>query len=164
MWRRKPPKSRVSSATPIVSDPAFPETAVGSVEQSLIGKGLVFKGEISGTQDLMFNGWLEGSVSLSGHTFTVGQEGRVQGDIRARVIRIEGRVDGNLQGEESVFLGPSSLVLGDVTTVRISIEEGCRLQGRVQAADEGRPASEPSESLVVCPVSAVNGQGAFTPE
>ena len=165
MWRKKKaPTSPISPTVPIASGSAGTDPVDRPVEQSLIGKSLVFKGDVSGTQDLTVNGQLEGSVSLSGHTFTVGREGRVQGDIRARVIRIEGRVDGNLQGEESVFLGPSSRVLGDITTVRISMEKGCRLQGRVQVADEGRPASEPSESLVVCPVSTVNGQGEFTPE
>ncbi|MCY3756947.1 MAG: polymer-forming cytoskeletal protein [Acidobacteria bacterium] len=150
MWRKKKaPTSPISPTVPIASGSAGTDPVDRPVEQSLIGKSLVFKGDVSGTQDLTVNGQLEGSVSISGHTFTVGREGRVQSDIRARVIRIEGRVDGNLQGEEAVFLGSSGVVHGDLTTIRVSLKEGCQLRGRVQVADESIAASEPSEPLIV---------------
>ena len=63
-----------------------------------------------------------------------GRNGRVQGDILARVIRIEGHVEGNLQGEEVVILGSTGVVHGDLTTVRISMDEGCEFSGHVQVA------------------------------
>ncbi len=130
----------------VLSDPSGE-----SVEHALIGEALVFKGEVSGTQDLTVNGRLEGTVSLSGHTVTVGRNGRVQGDILARVIRIEGHVEGDLQGEEVVFLGPSGVVRGDLTTVRVSMDEGCEFSGHVQVAAKLHPASELSVSLTVRP-------------
>lgn len=165
MWRKKKTlTSPISSTVPIASGSAGPDPVGRPVERSLIGKALVFKGEVSGTQDLTVNGQIEGSVSLSGHTVTVGREGRVQGDIRARVIRVEGHVEGNLQVEGSVSLGPSSVVHGDLTAVRVSMEKGCRRRVRVQIADEGHPASGPSEPLGSGPVSRVDDSREFTPE
>lgn len=150
MWRKKKaPTSPISSTVPIASGSAGTDPVDRPAERALIGKALIFKGEVSGTQDLTVNGQLEGPVSLSGHTVTVGREGRVQGDILARVIRIEGRVDGNLQGEEAVFLGSSGVVHGDLTTIRVRMEKGCQFRGRVQGADVSIPASEPSEPLIV---------------
>ena len=149
MWRRKLRKLSTSSPdssppAPFVSDPPGE-----SVEHALIGEALVFKGDVSGSQDLTVNGRFEGTVSLSGQTVTVGRNGRVQGDILARVIRIEGHVEGNLQGEEVVFLGPSGVVHGDLTTVRVSMDEGCEFRGHVQVAVKQHPASELSVPLTV---------------
>lgn len=166
MWRRKklPTRSPISSTVPLASGSTGTDPVDRPVERSLIGKALVFKGEVSGGQDLTVNGQLEGAVSLSGHTVTVGREGRVLGDIRARVIRIEGRVQGNLQGEELVFLGPSGVVHGDLTTVRVSMEEGCFFRGQVQAAAEGTPASEELEPLIVRTGHGTDDPGGVTPK
>ncbi|MCY3776533.1 MAG: polymer-forming cytoskeletal protein, partial [Candidatus Aminicenantes bacterium] len=88
MWRRKLRDLLIPSPD---SNPPVPSDPPGDFsEHALIGEALVFKGEVSGTQDLTVNGRFEGTVSLSGHTVTVGRNGRVQGDILARVIRIEG--------------------------------------------------------------------------
>ena len=165
MWRRKkPPKSSISSSDSRPPAPVLADLTDRSVERALIGKSLVFKGEVSGSQDLTVNGQFEGTVSLSGHTVTVGREGRIQGDILARVIRVEGHVEGNLQGEEMIFLGPSGVVHGDLTTVRISMEEGCQFRGRLQVADGGHPASEPSESLIVRTGHRTDDPGGVTPK
>ena len=80
MWRRKKPPTRssISSTVTLASGSAGPDPVDRSVERALIGKALVFKGKVSGTQDLTVNGQLKGTVSLSGHTVTVDREGRVQ--------------------------------------------------------------------------------------
>ena len=164
MWRRKnAPESSIPSPDSRFEDPVLTDPTGESAQQAVIGKDLVFKGEVSGTQDLTIHGRFEGTLSLSGHTVTVGREGRVQGDIRARVIRIEGRVEGNLQGEELVFLGPSGVVHGDLTAVRVSMEEGCKYRGHVQVAVEELPASEPSEPLIVRPLPRVEDTGELPP-
>ena len=157
MWRRKFRESFISSPESSIPVPVLSDPAGEPVEHALIGEALVFKGEVSGAQDLTVNGRFEGTVSLSGHTVTVGRNGRVQGDIRARVIRIEGHVEGNLQGEEVVFLGPTGVVHGDLTTVRVSMEEGCEFSGRVQVAATQHPAHEPSLPLTVRTGHRTNG-------
>ena len=149
MWSRKPRKPSISSPSSSPPAPVLSDPSVESVEHALIGEALVFNGEASGTQDLTVNGRFEGTVSLSRHTITVGRNGRVQGDILARVIRIEGHVEGNLQGEELVFLGPSGVVHGDLTTARVSMEEGCEFRGHVQFTSKEHPASELSVPLTV---------------
>lgn len=164
MWRRKKaPEPSIPSLDSRPADPVLTDPTGESAQQAVIGKDLVFKGEVSGTQDLTIHGRLEGTLSLSGYTVTVGREGRVQGDVVARVIRIEGRVKGNLQGEELVFLGPSAVVHGDITTVRVSMQEGCEYRGHVQVAVEELPASEPSEPLIVSPVPRVEDPGELPP-
>ncbi len=157
MWKTKLRKTLISS--PDSSPPAsvLSDPPGEAVEHALIGEALVFKGEVSGAQDLTVNGRFEGTVSLSGHTVTVGRNGRVQGDILARVIRIDGHVEGNLRGEEVVFLGPSGVVYGDLTTVRVSMDEGCEFSGRVQVTAKQPPAGEPSLPLTVRTGPRTNG-------
>lgn len=139
----------VSSPDSSPSSPVLSDLPGESAEHALIGEALAFKGEVSGAQDLTINGRFEGTVSLSGHTVTVGRNGRMLGDILARVIRIEGHVEGNLQGEEVVILGPAAVVLGDLTTIRVSMDEGCEFRGQVQVASRQSPASKLSVPLTV---------------
>ncbi len=164
MWRRKKaPEPSIPSLDSRPADPVQTHPTGESAQQAVIGEALVLKGEVSGTQDLTIHGRLEGGLSLSGHSVTVGRAGRVQGDIVARVIRIEGHVKGNLQGEDLVFLGPSGVVHGDLTAVRVSMEKGCKFKGHVQVALEERPARELSEPQIVSPVPGEEDPGEVTP-
>lgn len=164
MWKRKKaPEPSVPSLESRLADPVLTDPTGESAQQAVIGKGLFLKGDLSGTQDVTIHGRLEGGLSLSGHSVKVGRAGRVQGDIVARVIRIEGRVKGNLQGEDLVLLGPSGVVHGDLTAVRVSMEKGCEFKGHVQVSLKERPASDPPEPLMVSPALRDEDPGEVTP-
>jgi cytoskeletal protein CcmA (bactofilin family) len=110
---------------------------------SKIIPGLKIEGEISGTADLYIDGEVQGVVRLGGAKVTVGPNGRVQANIEARAISVEGNVRGNLRASEGIFLGARSRSQGSLTAPRLGIEEGARLSGKV---DMKRPSESHSET------------------
>jgi cytoskeletal protein CcmA (bactofilin family) len=107
-----------------------------------IGKSVVIKGELSGSEDLYIDGQVEGSIDLRNHSVTVGPSGKVKAGINAKTIVIQGQVDGKLTASDRLDLRKSAVVTGDVTTQRIAIEEGAFLKGSVDIEKEaGKGAS-----------------------
>jgi cytoskeletal protein CcmA (bactofilin family) len=96
-----------------------------------IGKSVVIKGELSGSEDLYVDGQVEGSISLKGNALTVGPHGQVKATVEAKGIVVQGKLEGNVQASDRVELRKSAIVTGDITTQRISIEEGAYLKGKV---------------------------------
>ncbi len=104
-----------------------PQTA----ELAHIGKSVVIKGELSGSEDLYLDGQVEGSIELRNHSLTVGPNGKVKANVSAKGVVIQGKLDGSVTASDRVELRKSAVVTGDVTTQRISIEEGAFLKGKV---------------------------------
>ena len=104
-----------------------PQTA----ELAHIGKSVVIKGELSGSEDLYLDGQVEGSIDLRNHSLTVGPNGKVKANVSAKGVVIQGKLDGSVTASDRVELRQSAVVTGDVTTQRISIEEGAFLKGKV---------------------------------
>lgn len=131
-----------------------------SASPSRIGSGLKIRGELSGSgnADLLVDGELEGKIALGDSRVTIGQSGRVQADIEARDIVIEGSVQGNLKARESVHLSSTSRVQGSILTPRIGIDDGARLRGKVEmkrASETGSSSPEPAkDSDLLRPVHA----------
>jgi cytoskeletal protein CcmA (bactofilin family) len=100
---------------------------------SAISKGLKFKGEIHGSEDLRIDGSVEGRLNLTAGV-VVGPGGQVMGDIEAREVVVEGTVRGNVTARERVRIAASGRVEGDVTAGRLAVEEGAQISGRVQIA------------------------------
>jgi cytoskeletal protein CcmA (bactofilin family) len=96
-----------------------------------IGKSVVIKGEVSGSEDLYLDGQVEGSIELRDHSLTVGPNGSVKANVSAKGVVIQGKLDGSVNASDRVELRHSAVVNGDVTTQRISIEEGAFLKGKV---------------------------------
>src|SRR5271169_40249 len=127
------PPAPVFSAS--AASPAEPLAASGS--PSTISAGLRIHGEFTGNADLFIDGQAQGSIRLALAKVTVGPHGRVQADIEAREIVIEGTVQGNLKASESIRLGPGSRVEGSMLTPRVAIEDGARLRGKVEMTKPG---------------------------
>jgi cytoskeletal protein CcmA (bactofilin family) len=86
---------------------------------------------VTGSEDLLIQGEVDGSVTLEKHMVSVGSEGRVKADIIGRVITIEGRVQGDLTGQEQIILRGSAEVHGDIKSPRVVLEDGARFRGLV---------------------------------
>jgi len=114
------------SAAPAVAPPP----AVRGI--SRISSGIRINGEISGNDDLYIDGQAEGQFHFPQSKVIVGPNGKVQANIEAREIVIEGTVKGDLKASAGVQLGGSSRVQGSLTTPRISIDDGARLRGKVE--------------------------------
>lgn len=96
-----------------------------------IGKSVVIKGELSGSEDLYLDGHIEGSISLKANSLTVGPNGLVKASIEAKGVVVQGKLEGNVIATDRVELRRSAVVTGDIATQRISIEEGAYLKGKV---------------------------------
>ena len=96
-----------------------------------IGKSVVIKGELSGSEDLYLDGQVEGSIALKGNSLTVGPNGKVKASVEAKGVVVQGKLEGNVQATDRVELRKSAVVTGDIATQRISIEEGAYLKGKV---------------------------------
>jgi cytoskeletal protein CcmA (bactofilin family) len=113
-----------------------------------IGKSVIIKGELSGSEDLYLDGEVEGNIDLCNYNLVIGPNGRVRANVHAKQVMIHGKVDGNVTGLEKVELKKSALLNGDIDTQRIVIEDGAFLKGSVNIqraepkADAARSATQ----------------------
>jgi cytoskeletal protein CcmA (bactofilin family) len=119
-----------------------------SVQASKIGPGLKIRGEISGNSDLYVEGQATGKIRINGAKVSVGPQGKVQADIEAREIAVNGEVQGNLKADARVRLGSSSKVEGALSAPSIAIDDGARFRGKVETtrAKTGSAISEPADA------------------
>jgi cytoskeletal protein CcmA (bactofilin family) len=103
-----------------------------TADQATIGKSLVIKGEVTGSESLYIDGRVEGSINLSGNRVTVGRNGVVAANINAREIVVLGKVRGNLTASDGSLTG-------DVIAARISIEDGAFFKGGIDIRKGGQP-------------------------
>ena len=108
------------------------KTTTAPTEQATIGRSLVIKGEISGSESLYVDGKIEGTINLTDNRVTVGRNGIVAANITAREVVIMGKVTGNIQCSDRLDIRAEGSLAGDVTTMRISVEDGAVLKGSVQ--------------------------------
>lgn len=177
MWKARPedkptaaPSSTTNNATsstiPAPTSAATPRPAPAvtrppdnfRAEMAHIGKSVLIKGELSGSEDLYLDGEVEGSVELKQHSLTIGPHGRVRANIHAREVVVHGKVDGNVTGDDRVELKKSAVLAGDITTQRIMIEDGAYFKGAIDIKKEsGR--TEGHESRRESAMSAAAGAG-----
>ena len=124
-----------------------PETACG--EMTRIGKSIVIKGGLSCSEDLYIDGQVEGTIDPKGNRLIIGPNGSVKANISARAVIVQGKVEGTIHASDRVDLKQSATVVGDITTQRISIEDGAHLKGSIdiqkEAPNKGT-APSPSEA------------------
>jgi cytoskeletal protein CcmA (bactofilin family) len=119
-----PPASRAAAR------PAAPSPSSSPGACSTLGATLRFKGDLVADEDLVIQGQVEGSI-LHTRSVTIGAQGRVSGDTRARRIVVEGTIDGDLYAIENVTIRSGATVRGDVFAPRVAVDEGARLSGRI---------------------------------
>jgi cytoskeletal protein CcmA (bactofilin family) len=152
MWKPNQPGNQ----TPPTPEPARPQppaaggagydasrtaAAGASVgEQATIGKSLVVKGELSGSESLYVDGKVEGAINLPGNRVTVGRNGQVAANIMAREIVVLGKVRGNCQASDRVDIRSEGSLTGDVVAARISIEDGAFFKGGIDIRKPGAEA------------------------
>ena len=100
-------------------------------ELAQIGKSVVIKGDLSGSEDLYVDGQVEGSISLKTNSLTVGPNGQVKASVEAKGVVVQGKLEGNVAASDRVELRKSAVVTGDISTQRISIEEGAYIKGKI---------------------------------
>ena len=121
---------------PVVGS-ATPASGVPTGEQATIGKSLIVKGELSGSESLYIDGKVEGAINLPGNRVTVGRNGQVAANIVAREVVVLGKVRGNCQASDRVDIRSEGSLTGDVIAARISIEDGAFFKGGIDIRKPG---------------------------
>src|ERR1700716_2638367 len=129
-----------------IPHPVATTTATSTSDQATIGKSLVIKGEVTGSESLYIDGRVEGSINLSGNRVTIGRNGVVAANISAREIVVLGKVRGNLTASDRVDIRSDGSLHGAVGAARLSIEDGAFFKGGIDIRKAGGAvASKPEE-------------------
>ena len=145
------PQRPATTPTPTVTSEPTPVSAprnatLSTSDQATIGKSLVIKGEVTGSESLYIDGRVEGSINLAGNRVTVGRNGVVNANINAREIVVLGKVRGNLQASDRVDIRTEGSLTGDVVAQRISIEDGAFFKGGIDIRKPGQTADNNRKS------------------
>ena len=140
---------------PAAAAPRPAGTTTTTADQATIGKSLVIKGEVTGSESLYIDGRVEGSISLAGNRVTIGRNGVVAANINAREIVVLGKVRGNLTASDRVDIRSDGSLTGDVVAARISIEDGAYFKGGIDIRKpDAKPEVKPGAQAGPTPVVA----------
>lgn len=140
MWKKS--ESEIPEATPATRP--SPVRSTPSANKSLLGSSLKINGDLTGTEDVIIQGHVEGKVALKKNSVTVGKNGRVKADVYAESIYVEGEVLGNLYGTEKVVIRETGNVRGNISGPRVNLEEGARFKGSIDMEGGQEQASSSS--------------------
>jgi len=108
-----------------------------------IGKSVVIKGELNGSEDLTIEGHVEGKIELRDHVLTIGPNGKIKAELFAKSVVVLGEVIGNVSATEKVDIRENGSVEGDITSPRVAIAEGAHFRGSVDMANKGKTVAGP---------------------
>jgi cytoskeletal protein CcmA (bactofilin family) len=165
MWKREEPVSppQLASVLPRVAAPAPPPPPANPVRQELatvnIGKSVVIKGELSGSEDLTIEGQVEGKIELRQNLLTIGPNAKIKAQVFAKAVVVEGHVHGNITAGERIDIRDKGVVEGNLAAPRVAIADGAQFRGSIDMQSGGRTAdSAPAETKPsVVPVPAAAG-------
>ena len=165
MWKRDEavkPTNQPAPTAPVVSTApasatAAPQPDTRRIERDLvnIGKSVVIKGELSGSEDLTIEGHVEGKIELKENILTIGPNGRIKAQVFAKAVIVLGEVNGNIAASEKVDIRDGGSVDGDIVSPKVAIAEGAHFRGSVdmqKKAGQAQPSkAETSKSAVAAP-------------
>ena len=143
-----------TTARPAV--PAAGAAPAATGEQATIGKSLIVKGEVTGSESLYIDGKVEGAITLPGNRVTVGRNGQVAANISAREIVVLGKVRGNCQASDRIDIRSEGSLTGDVIAARISIEDGAFFKGGIDIRKPGAAEGKGLEKVAAGEPIAIN--------
>src|SRR6516165_11025603 len=151
-----PPRTYQPPPEPVVATRPPSTTSVSTPqEQATLGKSLVIKGEVTGSESLYIDGRVEGSINLPGNRVTVGRNGVVSANISAREIVILGKVRGNMTASDRFDIRSEGSLTGDITAQRVSIEEGAYFKGGIDIRKPGQPGQKTNGETKEAPTAEV---------
>ncbi len=134
MWKKHEPQTFIEqgySGSSMASASPTADIRPEELGNAVIGASIQIRGDISGGQDLLVEGKVEGKITLKSNTVTLGKTGKVQGDIHARTVQVFGTLNGNLFGEEQVVVHESGNIQGDIVAPRVTLQDGAKLKGAI---------------------------------
>jgi cytoskeletal protein CcmA (bactofilin family) len=168
MWKRdesvRPAGQPAVSPHPAVSAPsgdsAVRREASHNMEKDIvnIGKSVVIKGELNGSEDLTIEGHVEGTIQLREHVLTIGPNGRIKAQVFAKSVVVLGEITGNVTATEKVDIRDAGSVDGDIVSPRVAIAEGAHFRGSVDMQRKGGPQAAIKPAAVAQPVPQAAAQ------
>ena len=150
MWKRdesvKPAAPPATSPAAAPNAPAAAAPSAGEPRAQLgrdmvnIGKSVVIKGELSGSEDLTIEGHVEGRIDLKDNVLTIGPNGKIKAEVFAKAVVVLGEVTGNVTASEKVDIRDNGSVDGDIASPRVAIAEGAHFRGSVDMQRQGQKA------------------------
>jgi cytoskeletal protein CcmA (bactofilin family) len=125
-----------------------------------IGKSVVIKGELNGSEDLTIEGHVEGTIQLKEHVLTIGPNGRIKAQVFAKSVIVLGEVTGNVTASDKVDIRDNGSVDGDIVSPRVAIAEGAHFRGSVDmqkkaaAPEKAKAGASPQPAAASTPVAA----------
>ena len=108
------------------------DTSSAGREAAVIGRSIHIRGDLRGDEDLRIDGDVSGTIELKNNSLTIGKDGKIRADVHAKVITVEGHVEGDLFGSERVNIRKTARVIGNATAPRVSLEDGARFKGAIE--------------------------------
>jgi len=162
-------KQNDAPATSFRIEAAATESRAPSKGVSVLGPTLTFRGgELSSDEDLIIEGTVEGKIAHQSHHLTIGKNGKVKANVRARLITVYGTVEGDLHGDEGVQITATARVIGNVVAPRVSLEPGARFEGSITTKEDSRAATratpaDPADAILGAGSRATHGAGSDSP-
>jgi len=119
-----------------------------------IGKSVVIKGELNGSEDLTIEGHVEGTIQLRDHVLTIGPNGKIKAQVFAKAVIVLGEVTGNVTASDKVDIRDNGSVDGDIISPRVAIAEGAHFRGSVDMQRKSAPAAQAAKASAPQPVAA----------
>jgi cytoskeletal protein CcmA (bactofilin family) len=111
-----------------------------------IGKSVIIKGELSGSEDLTIEGQVEGKIELRQNVLTIGPNGKIKAQVFAKTIVVQGEVHGNISASERIDIRDNGSVDGDLSSPRVSIADGAHFRGSIDMQRQGKPGEVRTET------------------
>ena len=164
-----PAPTAAPAAPPPVSEVARPQ-AVTSVDTPRgmektvnIGKSVIIKGELNGSEDLAIEGQVEGKIELRQNVLTIGPNGKIKAQVFAKSVVILGEVTGNVTASEKVEIRDNGSVDGDITAPRVAIAEGAHFRGSIDMQRTGKAGEGKTEPKAAAPAPVTQPTPTPTP-
>lgn len=128
----------------------------------MIGPSIIIKGEVTGEEDLLIQGKVEGTINLNGNQVSVGESGQVCADIHAKVVTVDGKVTGDITANEKVVISKSGNVRGNLVAPRVTLEDGAIFKGSIDMDPAGAgygKAPQTSQSTTPSPTTQLKASG-----
>ena len=126
-----------------------------------IGKSVVIKGELSGSEDLTIEGQVDGKIELRQNVLTIGPNGRIKAQVFAKAVIVQGEVTGNISASEKVDIRDNGSVDGDIASPKVAIAEGAHFRGSIDMQKAGAKTAE-AKPAAAAPAAAAPATPAVT--
>jgi cytoskeletal protein CcmA (bactofilin family) len=151
LWQKPEQEHDRSTTTTTPKTHVTPSTTHGENRMSKpanIGQSVQINGELTGQEDLIIDGKIDGKIMLKDHQLTIGPNGHINAEVHAKAVQINGEVTGNITADDKVEISPSGSVHGDICAPRVALADGSSFKGSIDMGRKAAPSTSTSTENV----------------